>query len=305
MSDSPAGEDTTLRSRFAAVLFADVIGSTQLYERQGDTVGHRTIRGVIDVMRRATEATGGRVVKTLGDEVMSVFGLADLAARAAVEMHVGVETLPEVAGMKIRLRIGFHGGPVLQKDDDVFGDTVNLAARLAGQAVAGQIITSRDTADMLTAEWRLMARELYGVKVKGKSEEIELSELIWKADENATVVLRGSAPRSKASSAVLRLRYKEREIPMRRENDSVVIGRDQECAITVAESMASRRHCTIERRGDKFFLKDHSTNGTYATIEGDTEILLRREELTLRKRGWIAFGQPRAGTTEVVEFSLE
>ena len=75
--------------------------------------------------------------------------------------------------------------------------------------------------------------------------------------------------------------------------------------ITVADTMASRRHCTIERRQDKFFVKDHSTNGTYVTVEGDSELLLRREELTLRKHGWIAFGQPRAGTEEVVEFSLD
>lgn len=305
MSGDSPGDQTTLRSRFAAVLFADVVGSTQLYEKQGDTVGHRTVRGVIDVMRRATEAAGGRVVKTIGDEVMAVFGLADHAARAAVEMHVGVEALPEVAGMRMRLRIGFQGGPVLQKEEDVFGDTVNLAARLAGQAVAGQIITSRETADMLTAEYRLMARDLYGVKLKGKSEEIELAELVWKADENATIVLRGSAPRPKAASVVLRLRYRGREIPMRRENDSMVLGRDPDCGITVADTMASRRHCTIERRQDKFFVKDHSTNGTYVTVEGDSELLLRREELTLRKHGWIAFGQPRAGTEEVVEFSLD
>jgi hypothetical protein len=69
----------------------------------------------------------------------------------------------------------------------------------------------------------------------------------------------------------------------------------------IDDDMASRQHCTVERRGDKYVLKDHSTNGTYVTLEGDTEIFLQREELTLPKHGWIAFGQPRVGA-EVVEF---
>jgi adenylate cyclase len=69
--------------------------------------------------------------------------------------------------------------------------------------------------------------------------------------------------------------------------------------------MASRRHCTIERRKDKWVLKDHSTNGTFVTLEGDSELTLRREELVLRKHGWIAFGQSRAGTQEVVEFFID
>ncbi len=295
----------TMRSRFATVLFADVVGSTKLYETHGDAVAHRTIDACVAVMRRATEAAGGRVVKTIGDEVMSVFAEADAAARAAVSMHVGINAMPPMGGLRLMIRIGFQGGPVLQKESDVFGDTVNLAARLTEQAAGGQIITSRETAGTLTGEWRLMARDLYGVKVRGKVEEVELAELLWKVDENSTVMLRGSAPRPKAPGAVLRLKYRTREIRMRRENDSLVIGREADCGIVVADNMASRRHCTIERRQDKFVLKDHSTNGSFVTNEGDAELLLRREEVTLLKHGWIAFGPPRAGTQELVEFFLE
>ncbi|MBV8031779.1 MAG: adenylate/guanylate cyclase domain-containing protein [Betaproteobacteria bacterium] len=293
----------TLRSRFAAVMFADVTGSTRLYATQGDTVGHRTIRGCIDLMRRATETAGGRVVKTIGDEILSVFSAADAAARAAIEMHMAVENLPDVAGTKLQLRIGVHGGPVLQKENDIFGDTVNLAARLAGQAVGGQVLLTRATAAGLAPDLRVMARELYGVKVKGKTEEIELCELVWKADENATVILSGPRPRAKA--ATLKLAYKGRELPLRRDADAIVIGRDQDCGLAIADHMASRRHCTIERRLDKFVVKDHSTNGTYVTIEGEAEISLRREELILRKRGWIACGQPKVGTDDAVEFACE
>jgi len=305
----PPAHQQTLRSRFAAILFADVSGSTRLYEAIGDTLGLRTIRGYVEMMRKATEAQGGRVVKTIGDEVMTVFSSADAAARAAIAMQMGAEQLPAPAGAPegthLKLRIGFHGGPVLQKEDDVFGDTVNLAARLAGQAQGGQIILSRATAEALGPELKAMARDLYGVQVKGKSEEVALSELVWKTDEDVTVLasLRASRPQAKAS--VLRLVYGGREIRRRRDNDAEVLGRDPECGVPVKDEMASRRHCTIERRKDKWVLKDHSTNGTYVTIEGDGELLLRREETVLRRHGWIACGQSRAGTAEVVEFFID
>ena len=304
MADVPAHLQT-LRSRFAAVLFADVSGSTRLYESAGDTIGHRTIRGYVEMMKAATAAQGGRVVKTIGDEVMAVFSTADAAARAAIAMQMGSEQLPEVKGMRLLLRIGFHGGPVLQKENDVFGDTVNLAARLAGQAQGGQIILSRATAEALGPELRVMARELYGVQVKGKSEEVALSEMVWKPDEDVTVLASLRAPAAKAQASVLRLRYRDAEIARRRDNDTEVLGRDPDCGVQVADHMASRRHCTIERRKDKWVLKDHSTNGTFVTLEGDSEITLRREELVLRKHGWIAFGQSRAGTEEVVEFFVD
>jgi adenylate cyclase len=103
----------------------------------------------------------------------------------------------------------------------------------------------------------------------------------------------------------LRLKYRDREIVRRRDDESIAVGRDQASGLVIDDEMASRNHCTLERRQDKFVLKDHSTNGTYVTIEGDAELLLRREELVLRKHGWIAFGQPRTTSVDVVEFFID
>ena len=87
-----------------------------------------------------------------------------------------------------------------------------------------------------------------------------------------------------------------------REKEIFSIGRDEGCNLVVHDEQASRQHCTIERRKDKFVLKDVSTNGTYVTIDGDKEMELDREELMLSRRGWITFGQPRVHASEVVEF---
>ena len=91
----------------------------------------------------------------------------------------------------------------------------------------------------------------------------------------------------------------------RRDGDSVSVGRDGANGLVVEDDMASRQHCTIERRQDVFVLKDHSTNGTFVTIEGDAELLVRRSEVSLRKHGWIAFGKPRGPGIEVVEFFID
>ncbi|OGA76265.1 MAG: hypothetical protein A3G81_23195 [Betaproteobacteria bacterium RIFCSPLOWO2_12_FULL_65_14] len=291
-----------MSDRQATVLFADVSGSTKLYETAGDAAALEGISGCLAALRKATEAAGGRVVKTIGDEVMAVFPRPDAAAAAAAEMQGKIDALPEVAGTKLGVRIGFHHGPVLQQEDDLFGDTVNLASRLTEQAKKFEIITSAETAAQLGPIFRRQVRPLHSIPVKGKSDEVAIAELVWRMDDNATVF--AGSQKMRALSGALHLKYKGREIVRRRDDDAVTLGRDTACGLVIDDDKASRQHCTIERRQDKFVLKDHSTNGTYVTLEDGTEILLQREELTLRKRGWIACGQPRAHT-EAVEFSCD
>ena len=289
------------QARQTTVLFADVSGSTKLYESVGDAAAMQAIERCLDQLRQTVESSGGRVVKTIGDEVMAAFPAPDAAAIAAASMQYAIDALPTVGGTKLAVRIGFHCGPVIQNENDIFGDTVNLAARLTEQAGRSQIITSRETSDRLGPAFRNFTRRLYAIHVKGKAEEVELCELIWRQDDDMTVSHSRSAP-ARPQPAMLRLRYRDRDIIRRRENDSITIGRDQACGLVIADNMASRQHCIIERRQDKVVLADQSTNGTYVTPEGGAEIVLQREEFTLGKHGWITFGQPRAGTEEVVEY---
>lgn len=283
------------------MLFADISGSTKLYETAGDAKALETIGNCIERMGRAAASTGGRVVKTIGDELMVLFSTPDAAASAASEMHAAIESMAPVGGTKLGVRIGFHTGSVIQRDNDVFGETVNLASRLVEQAQKGQIITSEETASQLSPAFRTFTRKLYSIQVKGKSEEVGLCEIVWRTGGDVTSYT-GYPAAARAEPAVLKLKYRGREIVRRRESDSVTIGREETSALQVYDQKASRQHCTIERRQDKWVLKDHSTNGTYVTVEGDREILLQREELILRKHGWIAFGQPRANTEEVAEY---
>jgi len=291
-------------NRKTTVLVADVIGGASLYGAAGEAAAHEAMTRCGDRLQGAATACGGRVIKGTGDKMMVLIATPDAAADAAVAMHTAVGDLPAVGGTKLALGIGFHYGPVINRDNGIFGDTVNLASRLVEQAANGQIITTEETATQLSALYRAGMRRLGPIEIKGRSDAVSVCELVWRADENATTFVRSRA-KAKPVQAVLTLRYRDKKIVRRREKDAVTIGRDESCGLVVADDEASRQHCNIERRQDKFVLTDQSSNGTYVTIEGEDEVEINREELTLRKRGWIAFGQPRASATEVIEFSCE
>ncbi len=288
----------------ASVLFADVSGSTKLYETAGDAVAHAAIEKCVNLMREKTIAAKGRVIKTIGDEVMSAFPTADNAADAAIEMQSAIIELPPVGNTQIGIRIGFNHGPVVERDGDVFGDAVNLAARLAGVATKGQIITARDTVMLMSPMLKAATRAIPTIQVKGKAQEIQVYELIWQQSEDMTT-LASQKSVYKPKNAKLRLLVQGNEVILSTERPAVALGRDASADLVIKERMASRAHGKIERRLDKFILTDHSANGTFITIEGDKEIVLRREEFTLRAHGWIAFGQSRATSSDVVEFFCE
>lgn len=291
--------------RNTVVLFADISDSTRLYETVGDAAAIETIDRCIGLLREATGSVGGRVVKTIGDEVMAYFSKPDAANVAAANMQQSIDNQPMVAGIKLGLRVGFHYGPVMLRGEDVFGDTVNVAARLVKQANRGQIITSQDTVEMLNPVFRGWTRRLYAIPVKGKSAEIELWEVIWRQNVNVTSITSyGVAVKPKSIS--LSLSYGDVTRMLRRSPDSIDIGREvMPNGLIVSEPNASRQHCTITRRHDLFVLSDHSANGTFVTVEGDAEVMLRREEFTLRRTGWISLGQPRAEGGTCVEFSCD
>jgi len=291
-------------ARVLAVLFADVSGSTSLYETLGDRAALAAVESVLNLLKRAVAVQQGRVVKTIGDEVMAVFESADTALQAAVDMQTQVSELPTVGDVRLGIRVGFHAGPVLEERGDVFGDAVNTAARLAGLANAGQIITSGPTVDALSPLLRDGTRDLDALPVRGKHDEIRVFEVLWQDAGTITFM----APRGARSAAapVLRIEHGGRVIRMESGVGRIMFGRDESNDLVIADKMASRVHGRIERRRDKFYYVDLSSNGTYVTNDGDVELLIRRDQLMLRGCGRIGFGHSSGDPdAEVVTFSCE
>ncbi|MFN0162467.1 MAG: adenylate/guanylate cyclase domain-containing protein [Burkholderiales bacterium] len=290
-------------SATVAVLFADIAGSTRLYEVLGDERAKALIDEAIAELRAITERHGGRVVKTIGDEVMCVFPSPERGFIAATDMQLRIDRLPTESNTKRKIRVGFHAGQVIEQDGDVFGDTVNTAARMAGLAKGLQIITTRATVDLLPPALAAGTRDIAALAVKGKADDLAVCEVIWQEGDDLTM----TAPSVviAAPEAVLQLIHGGSTLILNTAKPAASLGRDAGSDVVIADPKASRNHARIERRRDKFFLADQSTNGTFVTFEGEAEMSLRREEVMLRGSGSIVFGHSATeSAAEVVEFSL-
>jgi class 3 adenylate cyclase len=285
-----------------AVLFADLAGSTKLYDTLGDAQAKKMVDECIALMCDIARQYGGRVIKTIGDEVMCVLPDADSGCLALIDMQLKIMALPAVSNVKRAIRAGFHFGPVIEANNDVFGDTVNLAARMSGFAKATQIITTQATVDQLSPLLRKSTRAIASLSVKGKGDDVAVCEVIWQEGEELTTMATAA---TNSQQTRLHLQYGTTELVMEQANAGIVLGRDASCQIAVADRMASRQHARIERRRDKFFLIDQSTNGTFVLFAGEAEIRLRLEEVMLRGDGRIAFGRSVSESTdETVAFTL-
>jgi len=289
------------------ILFADIAGSTRLYETLGDAAARRVVARVLSILHQVITQHGGTVVKTIGDEVMSVFADAGQAALASLEMQRSVlqaASSEENGARRISIRVGFHSGPVIRDGDDVFGDTVNVAARVVAQAKAQQVLTTQRTLSLLPPQLRSTSRFIDRVRLKGKEDELEIHEVIW--DRESLTDAEFSSARRSDEPALLRIRFRDRDVELSQSCPLVRLGRGRENEIVVSDSRASRLHSRIELRRDKFVLIDQSINGTYVLVYGEREVHVRRDELPLRGSGVISLGRPAdADSQECIHFYCE
>lgn len=277
----------------ATVLFADICGSTRLFEKYGDVRARQIETRVLDALTAKTSAHGGEVVKTIGDEIMSRFADAESAVRAACAMHQSLKDDPELAQLNIAIKIGLHHGPVLVEKNDVFGDAVNVAARMVSLSKADQIITNRETVGHLPDEVARMTRSLGQSQVRGKREEIEICEVIWHDTTSLTQMATGEHQEELRNLffARLVLEYRGKKQELAPSAQAFTMGRGERSSLVVDRELVSRSHADIEFRQGKFILVDHSTNGTYLLLENGARFFVRREEFTLHDRGIICLGQ--------------
>jgi adenylate cyclase len=300
LSANPSIASMSQVPRNLAILFADVSGSTKLYETLGDQQALAAVELCLRIVAQVSKEFGGTVVKTIGDEMMTTFVGADAAARAAREIQVRITAEKMKLGTPLAMHVGFHFGPVIEDDGDVFGDSVNVAARMADLAHGGQIITSAETIAELSVPLRSVTRHLDSLNVKGKQKDIGIFELLWQESGDDLTAL---SPRLVVRPHRLRITHGDRVIELGEANMTHTLGRDAANDVVVADRKASRMHARIERRREKFVLIDHSSNGTYVTVAGEPEIMLRREEWTLRGHGHCSFGHSyHDDPAEVLEF---
>jgi class 3 adenylate cyclase len=289
--------------RTLAVMFADVSGSTSLYETLGDGRALQLISHCLGTMQECVERHEGQVVKTVGDELVCIFDAPDAAIQAASEMQARLEEPEQADVPRMSVRVGIHYGPVLEQDADIFGDSVNLCARVVGLAKGGQILTTRATVAALPPHLRGACRALLEISVKGKEEKISVYEVIWNVESDLTTL---AAPGALPPSLIrkLKLSYKRLEYLLDGQQKKLSVGRGPENELVVSARLASRNHARLYLRDGKFVLADESSNGTFVRFGQQDELMLRREETVLVGRGVISLGESTANGDEVIEFEV-
>jgi class 3 adenylate cyclase len=291
-----------------AILFADIAGSTKLYETLGDDLAKAKISETLNTLSEVVKENNGIVIKTIGDEVMCTFPSAEEAASAATGMHESLsdDITEGVSGnVVIAIRVGFHFGPAIHEKGDVFGDAVNVAARMAAQAKGDQIITTESTIALLPPILKASTRFIDHAPIKGKKEVIDIYELIWQ-EEDVTRMATGMMSEKPVPEVKLRLHYNNKDMQLSKQKPTCVMGRSKDCDMAINEKLASRQHVRIELRRDKFFIIDQSTNGTHVRIENGEDAFLRREEMPLNGDGQISLGKGfNEGPSEIVKFVHE
>ena len=273
-----------------SVLLADVSGSARLHEKLGKTEALRAVDRCMKRMERTVEGFNGRVVKIVGDELMATFRHADEALQAAVEMQQRIADIPPVSGVKLEIRIGFAHGEAPEDGDKLDGETVNLAASLAGIAKPGQILTSRDCLTVLSSGLLKYTRDLPEVPAGGKSLPVAITEVFIhdphgvSETQSPTVVEEDEPVGSK-----LRVQYKGKVLVLENHHAPITMGRDQDCDLVIQDRRASRKHASIEWRKGRPYLIDRSTNGTFVALGDNPELFLRRAEVALQGKGTICF----------------
>jgi class 3 adenylate cyclase len=292
-------------SRPQTILFADVSGSTRLFESKGDQEARRLIAAVLDALTEVCRQHGGRVIKTIGDEIMCTFPAALNGVLAACDMQRRMGRDIDFVRDNLAVRIGLHHGDALEEDDgDVYGDAVNTAARMASLAKREQVVTTAATYDSLSGKVP-EARGLGKARVSGKLLPISIVDLVWQEDTSGMTMVQSAVRGGDAATAgeVLRLRHRGQVVELRPDSEPFSMGREPANHLQVEADWVSRTHAMIEYKRGHFLLADRSTNGTYVRIGDDDELKVHRDELHLRKSGTISLGQAVAlNTGDVIHY---
>lgn len=275
-----------------AILFADIAKSTHLYETLGDKIAQSLIGTCLSLLSDITRQHHGTVIKTIGDEIMCTFPTGNDAVEAAKIMHQDLEdiTIPGQPGIDPpNIYVGIHVGPVVKEDNDVFGDAVNVAARMVSLAKQRQILTTEETVKSLEPENQDAARCIDRTTIKGKSGEVDIYEVVW--EQHDVTVMLDDVMGELALKTSLEIDFGGKKVIVDQDSPSATLGRQPHNDVVVNDNRVSRSHSRIEYRRGKYLLIDQSTNGTYLLIQGKKSIHLKRDETQLIGQGIIGLGR--------------
>lgn len=272
------------------VMFADVAGSSRIYNQLGDIEARHVISHSLNIASDMVSRHDGRVIKSAGDDILCVFSTADDAVNAAAGILDQFVDKMLFEGVDVNFHIGIHSGNGLVTEDDVFGDTVNVSSRLTDIAKTGQVLLSEQTVDYLSADLKNGMRRYDKVRVKGRDDPVEAYDFVWNESGEETGLIEFTGLDNEILSS-LKLEILDQQMVLTPNATPLNIGRDKAVELKILGKMVSRYHADIDYRKGKYILRDHSGNGTYLQIEDGEVFFVKNEEFPLSSSGVISLGK--------------
>ena len=289
-----------MNEELTTVVFADIVGSTSLYETLGNERAAMAVTELLDWMTQHIQQRGGRVVKTLGDGVFSIFPEPAVAVRSmlAIMRDQRERIVWPVQSVNPELRVGLASGEVLDVAGDCYGDAVNTAARLCERAAPGEIWATESVVQAAADTPHTRFVRLGHLKVRGKAEPLLMYQIEWREEEiSEQLTVHGGltdlgaldsmgAVQIQFSWGCAKQLFSTGDVP-------VHVGRSSEAHMHIDDPRVSRLHAKIDWQDGAFVLTDVSSFGTWVQFDGsDTPIQLRRDSCILHGNGELALSLP-------------
>jgi class 3 adenylate cyclase len=294
----------------ASVVFADLVGSTGIFERLGDETAGRFVTQLTGALAKIFEQHQGRVVKLLGDGLFVVFAseLQAVTACIAIQQQLQLKPVrPGGTGRPVQMQMGIESGEIVEIEGDCYGDAVNSAARLADLAGAQQILATQRVRSALPAAQQEQLRSLGPMYLRGKSDATEVFRVEWQAGHEADATVMGvSLGSASARQPHLQVSIAGQSLELLPRGEPITLGRSVTADLPVNDTRVSRLHATLEWRGGHFVLTDASSFGTWVYFGNQPEpVVLRRTECYLVGQGLIALGCDRnAEAAPIASFAV-
>jgi adenylate cyclase len=269
--------DPTHTTVEGTIVFADVGGSSLMYAARGDEAAFPVITACLRLMEEQVARCGGRLIKHTGDGVLALFRLPADALRAAVGLHETLQQIePNRAGERPLVRMGMSHGTAVLYGDDLYGDAVNVAARLVSRACKDEVLLTDEVHAALPDALRSKARLIDEMAIRDYPRAVAVYQYVWTGQ---TPTDRVPAPRTETVSLELVCGQQVLVVDPRRPR--VKIGRAEDNDIRIEDTSASRYHAEVLLRDGKPVVLDLSTNGTHVRPAHGAPLRVLREEVVL------------------------
>lgn len=297
------------------VVFTDLTGSTSVFETLGNTRATKAVTQLTHWICEVLQSRGGRVIKTLGDGVLTVFSDASAAIEAVVDLQRRHQTnlLQQPLAEHLPIRVGVATGEVEIVAGDCYGDAVNVASRLSDLAGPHEIWVNSTDLDYSSRANGIRYRFLGPINIRGRVEPCTVHQVEWHEDQSTDfITMQGDldplakAAKGDALGQEIELTWKDQVSNYKSFDLPIHIGRIRHCEFVVNDPRVSRSHVRIEWRHGSIVLVDVSSYGTWIRFDGSrSEVLLRREECVLHGRGEIGLGASFSdASVPTVKFSV-